>query len=1139
MEISRIRSVFAALFRRHSPATVREGSVIMDQIVGPLAIYSQPIYSAAARLIDQLTLPDPKAATQSDVMRALGQLIGIAPIDGTRSRAQVRLVIRNAQRIDVPEGAQFLTAEGKPFRTERAFVFPEGSLSSTTWNGTAAYETPAFDVVSDDSGPKSVVAAEAINIPGLIVPGLLGVYNPAASSGAVSAETLGTYKERLRRASSSRGTDTKEGALFAIPATFGSSVQDMTLVRPGDPEMERDVTYTRRLIGSTPIDASLTMTRSSGTTTSLGLTVNGNTTNQGVSSEVTIIHYDADDETFVVSRVATTGLLAAIQSIPRGHYVFAHFKAGWATEGDIPEFLAEIGGSLNPENNTTLDYVFFFSKGHHTVSPRQLSSNPANGTATVTFSLQQREISVESESIIAGFEGKVQGKRHPNPNRILKRRPTSEAANLSTPAEEVSQEEYALVSTPDFEGVIVDTDVLWEADFVRTAHIVQALGPDWVCGNTGEPLTTRDSAGGIQLYKGSLVLSPLQFNPLVIDGVSLSLPVGPIKPVTELQRNAPLYRKVRDVRAILQNSGVNSLTINQVVNSLSLPEVVPVDGYRGKAGNTSPVVMRRVADEHGFRISGSFWTTDTGKNPAAITMARTNPDQGGQFRWYEGFGIALSCSDAEGQANVFVIDNGASDREMTVVGEEFVGGKLDHNVLAQTSAPINPETKYRYEIIFGAPAEGEAGAVSLTARIWQDGQTKPVAPTISYGAYVPTNRRDQLLFAEGDNLRSTAPNTRIAEYMGIGVSKTDAEHYWKFDDLSVHNVDREFAQAILEFDVMNADTSLTFMLVARARGYDTGTLSEKFGHKVFAWNVVTTQWEEIASYAYDDFLPYTTRFGVDLQNRISSNIVRLLVSATHPHQGAATTPTTSLLELDHISGGAYSRIVHTGGKSDVWFFQEANEDQRPSEIRTHEFTGSRMVEIDPASLGGPIEEVISVEIMGGAETIVLDPADYRFFWRDEALRGSMRERLVIVLDPSVVGLDLQITARVHTLTPSLHNFLLTSASSKLDADLLARHKQSVFVDVSGEVEGTITAAEMLVKAWVSGYTAERMRLADLVDYLYSEGATSVSLTGAGALTISARRINADGNTETVSSDTLTRQRIERFVPGSVTLTTLP
>ena len=1139
MEISRIRSVFASLFRTHSPATVREGSVIMDQIVGPLAIYTQPVYSAAARIIDQLTLPDPKAATESDVMRALGQLIGVAPIDGSRSRAQVRIVIRTAQRINVPEGAQFLTAEGKAFRTERAFVFPEGSLSATTWNGSVAYETPGFDVVSDVTGPEAVVAAGAINIPGLIVPGLLGVYNPAASSGAVSAETLGSYKDRLRKASSSRGTDTKEGALFSIPSTFGSSIQDLTLVRPGDSEMDRDVTYTRRLIGSTPIDASLTMTRSGGTTTSLGLTVNGDTTTQSVSSEVTILAYDEEAGSFGVQRVATTGLSAAVASITSGNYVFVHFKAGWAATGDIPAFLDEIGATLDPDGDKTLDYVYFFSKGKHAVAPRQLTSDPDNGTGTVTFSLQQREISVEREAILAGFEGKIQGKRHPNPNRILKRRPTSETADLSSPADEVAQEEYALVASPDFEGVIVDTDILWEADFARATSIVQALGPDWVCGNTGEPLTARDSAGGVQLYKGSLVMSPLQFDSKVVDATSTIPPRGPIKPVTELQRNAPLQAKARNVRTILQSTGVPNTTINQVFTILTAAEEVPVEGYRGKAGNTSPVVMRRVADEHGFRVSGSFWTTDTGKNPVAITMARTNPDQGGQFRWYEGYGIALSCSDADGQANVFVIDNGASDREMTVVGEEFVGGKLDHNVLAQTTATINPETKYRYEIIFGVPAEGGAGAVALTARVWQDGQAKPATPTISYGAYVPTNRRDQLLFAQGDDVFTNAANTRLAEYIGIGVSKTDAEHYWKFDDLSVHNVDREFAQAVLEFDVMDADTSLTFMLVARARGYDSNAASEKFGHKVFAWNVVTTAWEEVASYTYNDFLPYTTRFGVDLRDRITSGTVRLLVSATYAHQGSATTPTTSLLELDHISGGAYSRIIHTGGKSDVWFFQEANDAYRPSEVRSHTFTGTRMVEIDPASLGGPIEEVLSVEITGGAETIVLDPSDYRFFWRDEALRGSMRERLIIVLDPSTVGLDLQITARVHTLTPSLQSFLATSSSSKLDADLLARHKQSVFVDVSGDIEGPVTAVDTLVKAWISGYTAERMRLADLVDYLYSEGATSVSLTGAGALTISGRRINADGNTETVSSDTLTRLRIERFVPGSVTLTTLP
>lgn len=1141
MDPNQIRAMMADLFRQHSPLTIREGSIVVDQIIGPLALLLEPVISPVARIADQLSLPDPGEASRSDILLALGEHIGMKPREGQRSVAVIRLLLRESVRIDVPVGSPVFTAEGQRFATERAYTFAPNALSSVQYNGAAAFTTPPFLVVATEFGTAGVVTAGAIRVPGFIVPGLLGVTNDADSASVGTPQTANDFKEQLRLASSSRGLDTTEGARFALLHEFGSDFEEPVFVRAGDPDMKRDATYTRRLVGSEATVFSLAITRAAGVTTQTSFTVNS-TNRQATASDAAVISW-VDPVTGIKGSTSATpaNLVSKVQQIPYGYYWSLVYRANAAfDESAWTATSVDLRITASPAGLATSDFVAVGRRGDPSFITREGRFNPANGNETFAFTGTLREVAVDRAAALYGFEGKVTGGLGTVPHRFLKQRPTlPRTAPLSTLVDEATQAEYASLAAPDFSGVTVGTDVLYRASFVRSEAVVLALGDGWLAGNTGEALTIRDVAAGVCLFDGLLVLGPTPFVPAAIKPIATDKPFLNAVGVTTKGVTPQQAEAADEVARLLSKNGTSADMIERVKSAVLRPQEVATDGYKNAAGNTSPVVMRRVADEHGFKVSGTFWTTDTGDNPAAITMARTAPgDAGAQFRWYEGFGLGISVSDGSGRPNVFALDNGANDRNLTVVGEEYVGGKMAYGVLAQTTVAILPRVRYSYEIVFGVPADAAPGAVSMTARIWTTGGTRPATPSLTYGAYVPTNRRDALLVPSAGAITGSAPNTRTADYVGIGVSQTQAQHYWTFSEFEIRNVDREYAQALLEIRPAPGDTEIEVMLVARASGYGTTAAAEAYGHDLLVWNVKTSSWDLLAAPNYGTFSPQTTRSAVALANRVSPNgRLYFLISARHPHQGGTSVSTPSTLEVDYVEGGAFARRVHAGGKADLYVSQPLESpDYRPSEVRQATLTGARMIEVDPALLGGPVEEVISLIVEGGGLPILLDPSDYRYFWKDPDLRGSMRERLVLAIDPTLSGVTLTLSCRVHTGLPVLQAFLQTSDDSKSDADVLAFHKQSVFVDVVGEASGPVAGLNDAVRSWVASLTTESVRLSALVDFLYSQGATSVALQGSNRVRTSVRRITSDGNADVVDTEVLTRSRTERFVPGDVALT---
>jgi hypothetical protein len=139
------------------------------------------------------------------------------------------------------------------------------------------------------------------------------------------------------------------------------------------------------------------------------------------------------------------------------------------------------------------------------------------------------------------------------------------------------------------------------------------------------------------------------------------------------------------------------------------------------------------------------------------------------------------------------------------------------------------------------------------------------------------------------------------------------------------------------------------------------------------------------------------------------------------------------------------------------------------------------------------------------------------------------------LTSSFVGNDVTIEARVHNQVSSVHNFINTSSKRKIDADILARHKRPVWLDLNLSVAGSLTvSAEQAVREFIRARKEKHIDVAAIAAELIDRGIQSVDTDSA---TFVGRRIDNQGNSTTTTNFSQTRTRVETFVPGSISITT--
>jgi hypothetical protein len=257
MNSQQAKDLFRDQFEQLAEASVREGTVIVDQIIDPIVLLNMPLYEQVDDLLQQAALPYGEAST-TELLDLVGQRFFTERVRGSRARTSVAIVLGEPVRLEVTEEARFFTQDRRAFRPRQSSTFLPSQISE---RGDGTYITPQVEVVAVEEGGEYDVSAGEIQVTNLSNPQILRVTNPTPSSSGGSGETDEEYYQRIRRSISSHAMDTPRGLLYTVGSRFAGEIDRITMVGAGDPEMTRDV---QRVVHSTrevPLDVHVTVSR--------------------------------------------------------------------------------------------------------------------------------------------------------------------------------------------------------------------------------------------------------------------------------------------------------------------------------------------------------------------------------------------------------------------------------------------------------------------------------------------------------------------------------------------------------------------------------------------------------------------------------------------------------------------------------------------------------------------------------------------------------------------------------------------------------------------------------------------------------------------------------------------------------------
>lgn len=790
-------------------------------------------------------------------------------------------------------------------------------------------------------------------------------------------------------------------------------------------------------------------------------------------------------------------LRTALQRVRYGEFMFCVFSAeiiaslrlGFFSSFLEPtfgvtqwrDFQSEIGVSLL-DADTPVDYYFFSRRGDFTFVPREgvETRNGRSFSVSVQTSLVEQFGEDGTSFTPVSYAGKVRGKDAPKAHRLYRRRPRKATSEPEGPAgritlPEVTQEDYNSLARPDLSGIQSSSGYLLQDDMIRT-------------GADAEPLSVFDLEDD---WVGYVDDSPQS-------AAGLSYYRGGL-----VMGRPALY----DFGGLLGEDGA-------------------YEDERTHAGSPALEVRKEIQSSSGFIYRGRFWLSTDQVDRISISAYRDDDSPS----WDSGYGLVFDQSN-----------------EVLSIADE------DANVpLVTTPMLLEGETEYEFILEYNEPPVGSSEkGITFSAWVWEAGAQRPDDPTIEAGAYVPQNLRE-------------SPDA-VSSVIGVGVERSSAPGSQPVDpvliltEVECRSLVSAYPQALLDLDVSGQRGELEVSVTARGQGarpLEDGGVEASYGHAVYVWDLSNLQWVEVDAPSYTSYSFYTHSFKVPLlPEYIRDGRILVLVTTAFPHAADKQSVTEGLLELDYFYGRSLTRERKTYGKTDFFFVQRSSTDAIGAEgVSAYRPSVSEEIVIDspssinvlsPSSEDGlgfsaPVEEITSVRLGEGDAGIEMRPReDYRYFWTNDGVRGSMREEVVLVLNET--ALPITVTARVHSMVATIDRYLSTADERKIDSDILARHKSSVFVDINGVYRGSpVPGLNERVRQYIYEQTPNQFVVSDLVRFLVSQGVEGILLydgTNADdALTIAARRIDAAGNEQVQSTFQLVEKSVtEAFVPGNVNL----
>ena len=256
MDKQEVKEVFKDQFEQLANASVREGTVIVDQIIDPLVLVNMPIYEEVDNLLEQAALP--YEADQTELLDVVGERFFTSRITGDRARTSVVLLLSEPTRIEINEDVRFFTQDRRAFEPRQSSIIRPGLITEREGG---RFVTPQIEVVAVEEGKEYSVSAGEIQVTNLSNPAIERAENPSSSTNGSSGESDEEYYDRIRRAVSTQSLDTPRGMLYSITDQFSGEVDRITIVGAGDDEMTRDVQRVAFSTREVPLDISAKINR--------------------------------------------------------------------------------------------------------------------------------------------------------------------------------------------------------------------------------------------------------------------------------------------------------------------------------------------------------------------------------------------------------------------------------------------------------------------------------------------------------------------------------------------------------------------------------------------------------------------------------------------------------------------------------------------------------------------------------------------------------------------------------------------------------------------------------------------------------------------------------------------------------------
>lgn len=535
---------------------------------------------------------------------------------------------------------------------------------------------------------------------------------------------------------------------------------------------------------------------------------------------------------------------------------------------------------------------------------------------------------------------------------------------------------------------------------------------------------------------------------------------------------------------------------------------------------TAPIAMRELpgtAPFLGTTITGSFITTDDRSVPslAFITAYRNIPTVlKPMAHYYDGYGVAIRPSADANMLNVFVVDNALA--VPSVVLEDVVHtGWGEMSYMAAVHYDILPNTEYNFRMDLN-----DSNALSFW--IWPATGSMAALATIRYGAYTPQS---------------------VGRYVGVACSRTDS-YFWDWDGFGVSYHDPRYAAEYFRFVCDGFVDTLTVRAYAYAEGYDSVSMTSRYGISMYVWNYATEEWVRWDGHTNgpggiaDNILLEAEELPIREYLSIVSNIAghtqvaQVLLISDYPSEFDEAVDST--LATDYIYAENWNtKAAHVGGMGDIYLKTSSNPTAASFDIINVD--ALERLTANNTHISAPIEWPIlwisSVQLLDGGvhpTGINLTPiSNWSFGVDNENLRFSTRDQCYMNF-AGVIGGNVRVNYYTEPAVSNAQDILDSDTSRNVTDDYLAKAYGPLELYIEAEYTGSAhpTTVRSALASWVNGALLTSISLNDIEIAMQAVE----NLSNAQATLVMALIHRADGSADIESgSDTITLADRQQFI----------